>query len=85
MYDKSLMLDVINFKVGSDNIYELKYCYQRIYRIINNRTKEKVQVLNEMLKYHDIDNEQYIEYLKKIKRDFWISRLYVIGFISSLE
>lgn len=45
MYDKILMQDVVNFKRGSDNIYELQNRYKWIGKVIQNRTKDKINIL----------------------------------------
>lgn len=49
MYDLSLMEDLKEFKRGSKSIYELRFRYNNIFRIIKNRTIEKLNVLELLL------------------------------------
>lgn len=85
MFDKVLMQDVIDFKRGSDNIYDLQYRYTRIAKIIRNRTKEKINILNMLMDNNQISNEKYNDYYKRVQNDYKISALYVMGFITDLE
>lgn len=85
MYDKILMQDVIDFKRGSDNIYDLQYRYKWIAKIIKNRTKEKINILKMYLDSNTITQEEYNEYFERAKNDYKMSALYVMGLISHLE
>lgn len=85
MYDKILMQDVVDFKRGSDNIYDLQYRYMWIGKVIKNRTKEKIDILKMYLENNAITQEQYDEYYARAKSDYKMSALYVMGLITDLE
>lgn len=82
MYDRYLLEDLKGFKQGSDNIYELQYRYETIYKIIRNRTLEKVNILKYLLSNNFIDRELYNELLNRAKSDYKKSHLYLIGLIT---
>lgn len=82
MYDVCLMEDLKEFKRGSDNIYELQYRYETIYKIIKNRTIEKVNILKLLLSHKIIDEEFYTELSERVKSDYNTSHLYLLGLVS---
>lgn len=82
MYDVCLMNDLKEFKKGSDNIYELQYRYETIYKIIRNRTIEKVNILKLLLSEKIIDEEFYTELSNRVRSDYNTSRLYLMGLVS---
>ena len=85
MYDKILMQDVIDFKRGSDNIYDIQYRYKWIAKVIKNRTKEKIDILKMYLGNNTITQEEYDEYFERAKSDYKTSFLYVMGLITDIE
>jgi hypothetical protein len=85
MYDRLLCEDLKNFKTGAENVYEVKYRYDYINKVIANRTKEKMYFLNYILKHHIIDCDYYKELLNIVKFDYRMSKLYVLGLISEYE
>ena len=52
MFDKILMQDLKDFKIGVDNIYNLQFRYSEIIRVVKNRTQEKLNLLKLFLGYH---------------------------------
>lgn len=82
MYDVCLMNDLKEFKRGSDNIYELQFRYETIYKIIKNRTLEKVNLLKLLLSEKIIDDEFYEELSERVRSDYNISHLYLMGLVS---
>ena len=85
MFDKSLKQDLQQFKLGSDNIYDLKLRYIEIKKIISNRTKEKYNLLKLFLDYHVIDYYTYQELCARVKYDYKIAFRYIMGLIPNLE
>lgn len=82
MYDVCLMNDLKEFKKGSDNIYELQFRYETIYKIIRNRTREKVNILKLLLSHNIIDEEFYTELSERVRSDYNTSHLYLLGLVS---
>lgn len=82
MYDVCLMEDLKEFKKGSDNIYELRFRYETIYKIIKNRTIEKVNILKLLLSEKIIDDEFYAELSERVRSDYNTSHLYLMGLVS---
>lgn len=82
MYDLSLMEDLKEFKRGSESIYELRFRYNNIFRIIKNRTIEKLNVLELLLSEKIIDDEFYEELSERVKSDYNTSHLYLMGLVS---
>lgn len=82
MYDLSLKEDLKEFKRGSESIYELRFRYNNIFRIIKNRTIEKLNVLELLLSNKIIDEEFYAELSERVKSDYNTSHLYLIGLAS---
>ena len=85
LFDKILMQDLKDFKVGADNIYDLQYRYANIRKIIKNRTKEKMNLLKLFLDYKIINADDYNELFNRVQSDYKISYLYIMGFIPNLE
>lgn len=85
LFDKILMQDLKDFKLGADNIYDLQYRYANIKKIIKNRTKEKMNLLKLFLDYKIINADDYNELFNRVQSDYKISHLYIMGFIPSLE
>ena len=85
MYDMSLYADVVEFKSRLDNIYTLKYEYDYINKVIENRTKDKLWFLNYVLEKNIIDNDCYEKLRRIVESDYKKSKLFVIGFISKNE
>lgn len=85
MFDKFLLEDLKEFKLGADNIYDLQFRYANIRKIIKNRTKEKMNLLKLFLDYKIINTDDYNELFNRIQSDYKISYLYIMGFIPSLE
>ena len=79
MYDLILLEDLKNFKKGFDNIYELECKYRDIIKIIKNRTKEKLYLLQIMQEHNVINTELYKELLERAQYDYKLSFLYLIG------
>ena len=85
MYDKFLLEDLRSFKTGSESIYDLQLRYADISKIIVNRTKEKLNLLNLFLDYNLIDVELYNDLFERVKRDYKYAFLYLRGLASHLE
>ena len=85
LFDKFLLEDLKEFKLGADNIYDLQFRYANIRKIIKNRTKEKMNLLKLFLDYKIINTDDYNELFNRIQSDYKISYLYIMGFIPSLE
>lgn len=85
LFDKILMQDIKEFKLGTDNIYDLQFRYTNIRKIIKNRTKEKFNLLKLFLEYHIIDDEIYKELFARVEYDFKYACLYIMGLIPHLE
>ena len=79
MYDVILLENLKSFKTGADNIYELQNRYRDIIKIIKNRTKDKLYLLKLMLDYNIVNSNIYIELLQRVKSDYRLSFLYLIG------
>lgn len=76
MYDEILKQDLIRFK-STDNINELEE--SNILKIIKNRTKDKLFLLNMLLTKNMINTECYKELYNRIQQDLKLSFLYLIG------
>lgn len=85
LFDKILMQDLKEFKLGADNIYNLQFRYSEIVKIVKNRTKEKFNLLKLFLEYHIIDDETYKELFARVEYDFKYACLYIMGLIPHLE
>ena len=81
MYDKFLLEDLKDFKVGADNIYNLQFRYSEIIKIVKNRTKEKLNLLKLFLDYKIIDYDIYKELVARVEYDYKYACLYIMGFI----
>ena len=79
MYDVILLEDLKSFKTGADNIYELQNRYRDIIKIIKSRTKDKLYFLQLIQEYNKIDTDLYNELLERVKSDYRLSFLYLIG------
>lgn len=82
MYDVYLMNDLKEFKCGAQNIYELQCSYETIYKIIKNRTLEKVNILKYLLSSKVINQDFYNELLRRTKSDYRTGHLYLLGLVS---
>ena len=85
MYDKSLMQDLKEFKIGAYTIDDIQYRYENINKIVKNRTKEKMDFLKYMIEINVINNELYEELVSRVESDYKISNLYIMGMISELD
>lgn len=85
MYDKFLLEDLKDFKVGADNIYNLQFRNSEIIKIVKNRTKEKLNLLKLFLDYQIIDSYIYKELFARVEYDYKYACLYIVGLINNLE
>lgn len=76
MYDELLKQDLINFK-SLDNIDVIEN--SNILKIIKNRTKDKLYLIKVLLEENVITPESYEEFYNRIKNDFRMSQLYILG------
>ncbi len=75
-FDEILKQDLIRFK-SKDNIYEIEN--SNIHSIIRNRTRDKLYLLQVLLNEDIIDTDYYNELYYRIKSDFKMSHLYILG------
>ena len=79
MYDKILMYDVIDYKKGSYNITDRKFWMDDIKKIIINRTKEKIYLLNWLYNDGKIDIDLYNRSFNIAKYDCIKAYKYIFG------
>ena len=84
MYDKSLQMNLQDFKKGIDNIYDLKESYRNIRKIVRNRTKEKLNFLNYLQDNNIISRKMHQELIERVNYDLKISNLYIMGLVTHL-
>ena len=85
LFDKILIQDLKEFKLGADNIYDLQYRYANIRKNIKNRTKEKLNLLKLFLDYKIINTDDYNELFNRVQSDYKNSILYIMGLAPHLE
>ena len=84
MYDKSLQMDLQEFKKGAENINDLQERYNNIRKIVRNRTKEKLNFLNYLQDNNIISRKMHQELLERVNFDLKISNLYIMGLVTHL-
>lgn len=84
VYDKSLKMDLQEFKISIDNIYALGEAYNNIRKIVKNRTKEKIIFLEYLFDSNIIDKDLQQELLGRVQNDFKLAQLYLMGIITQL-
>lgn len=85
MFDKSLQMDLQDFKITSiDNIYTSEEAYNNIKKIIKNRTREKNLFLKYLFDNNIISREMHQELIERVNYDLKISNLYIMGLITHL-
>ena len=85
MFDKILMQDLKDFKIGVDNIYNLQFRYSEIIKVVKNRTQEKLNLLKLFLEYQIINKENYQELNARVEYDYKYACLYIMGSPSRLQ
>ena len=85
MYDKMLMQDILDFKTGADNIYEMKYRYANIQKSIKRRTYDKKWFAEYLMVNNLINLKIYNELIRRVKSDYTKSLQFVMGFITKEE
>ena len=85
MYDVILLEELKKFKKGTGNIHEQDFFRDNIRKIINNRTKDKIYLLDLLLEKNLIDKTQYNKFMKITKNDYKVGHLCVLGLISVFD
>ncbi len=85
LFDKILMQDLKDFKLGVNNIYNLQFRYSEIIKVVKNRTQEKLNLLKLFLEYQIINKENYQELNARVEYDYKYAYLYIMGLIQNLE
>ena len=84
VYDKSLKMDLQEFKISIDNIYALGEAYNNIRKIVKNRTKEKIIFLEYLFDSNIIDKDLQQELLGRVQNDFKLAPLYLMGIVTQV-
>ena len=78
LFDKILMQDLKDFKLGVNNIYNLQFRYSEIIKVVKNRTQEKLNLLKLFLEYQIINKENYQELNARVEYDYQYACLYIM-------
>ena len=84
VYDKSLKMDLQEFKISIDNIYALGEAYNNIRKIVKNRTKEKIIFLEYLFDSNIIDKDLQQELQERVQNDYKLAQLYLMGLVIQL-
>lgn len=78
MYDVVLRDDLLNLN-KADNINNLTFNHKEMIKIIKNRTRDKISLINFLVSYNLIDDDCYRELLQRTENDYKKANLYLMG------
>ena len=84
MFDIVLRDDLIEFRKGTGNINDVKDRYLNMKKIIVCRTRDKIYLIQLLLKNNIINKEYYEELYFRAENDYRLAQLYLMGLVIQL-